>query len=118
MDAVVVSWARRHFGRQQWTHQQDSAQAHRAKATQKWYKAHFSADFITSAEWRPTRLISTQSYMVNFEARACAKPYKNLEALEQSLQRGGGDCRGKSCGARPRIFGSVLHCVLKQNTSV
>ena len=82
MDAVVVSWARRHFLRQQWTHQQDSAQAHRAKAMQKWYKAHFSADFITPAEWRPTRLISTQSYLVNFE-------YKNLEALEQSLQRGG-----------------------------
>ena len=84
LDAVVAPWARRHFGRQQWTLQQDSVPAHRAKVTQERCKAHF-IDFITSTEYSPyTRRISTiwtTAFYQILEARACGKPHKNLEAL-------------------------------------
>ena len=52
LDAVEVSLARRHFGRQKLTLQQDSAPAHRPKAKLVWNEAHFP-DVITSAEWPP-----------------------------------------------------------------
>ena len=50
LDPVVVPWARRNFGQQQCTLQQDSAPADRAKATEEWCMVNFP-DFITSAEW-------------------------------------------------------------------
>ena len=80
LDAVVVPWARRHFGRQQWTLQQDSAPAHRAKATQEWCQTNFP-DFNTSAEWPPYSPYLNPidcSFWSILEAQACAKPNKNL----------------------------------------
>ena len=41
LDAVVVPWTHRRFGRQQCTLQQDSAPAHKAKATQEWCNTYF-----------------------------------------------------------------------------
>jgi inhibitor of nuclear factor kappa-B kinase subunit alpha len=87
LEAVVLSWAQQHFGNQQWTFQQDSAPAHKAKTTQEWCRAHFP-DFISSAEWPPySPHLSHVDYSICsiLEARACAKPHKSLELLKQLL---------------------------------
>ncbi|KAL7737264.1 hypothetical protein ACLKA6_012888 [Drosophila palustris] len=87
LDAVVFPWAQQHFGDADWTFQQDSAPAHKAKMTQDWCKTHFP-DFISSVEWPPySPDLNPMDYSVwsILEARACAKPHKSLEALKQSL---------------------------------
>jgi inhibitor of nuclear factor kappa-B kinase subunit alpha len=89
LQAVVLPWAQQHFGNVDWVFQQDSAPAHRAKATQDWCKTHFP-DFIASAEWPPySPDLNPMDYSVwsILEARACAKPHKSLESLKQSLRR-------------------------------
>ena len=58
LKTVVLLWAQQRFGDVNWTFQQDSASAHKAKTTQYWCRTHFP-DFIASSEW-PTRRISTR----------------------------------------------------------
>ena len=53
-EAILEGWlkveAQRVFGQGQWTFQQDSAPAHRAKIVQDWCRAQIP-DFISSSEW-------------------------------------------------------------------
>lgn len=89
LQGVVLPWAQHHFGDSQWTFQQDSAPAHKAKLTQEWCRANYP-DFITSEEWPPySPDLNPMDYSVwsILEAKACAKPHKSLEALKRSLLR-------------------------------
>ena len=84
----VEPWARAHFGQRSWIFQQDSAPAHKARDTQQWLQQHFPG-FITSQEWPPySPDLNPMDYSVwsILEARACAKPHKNLESLRRALQ--------------------------------
>uniref|UniRef100_A0A1I7RU52 DDE_3 domain-containing protein n=1 Tax=Bursaphelenchus xylophilus TaxID=6326 RepID=A0A1I7RU52_BURXY len=89
LESVVLPWSKKHFGKQKWVFQQDSAPAHKAKSTQDWCRSHFP-DFITTADWPPySPDLNPMDYSVwsLMEARACRKPHKTLESLKQSLQR-------------------------------
>ncbi|KAM8719039.1 hypothetical protein ACLKA7_011702 [Drosophila subpalustris] len=84
---MAIPWAQQHFGDADWTFQQDSAPAHKAKMMQDWCKTLFP-DFISSVEWPPySPDLNPMDYSVwsILEARSYAKPHKSLEALKQSL---------------------------------
>lgn len=86
---VVKPWAKGHFGAQYWIFQQNTAPAHKAKKVQKWCRSHFPG-FISKEEWPPySPDLNPMDYSVwsILEARACAKPHKNLESLKQALLR-------------------------------
>ncbi|GBM01374.1 hypothetical protein AVEN_135796-1 [Araneus ventricosus] len=89
LEAVVLPWAKKHFGNVNWTFQQDSAPAHKAEKTQEWCKAHFP-DMISSAAWPPyspdLNPMDCSVWSI-LEYRACTKPHKSLDSLKQSIQR-------------------------------
>ena len=86
LESVVLPWSQQHF-EGNWTFQQDSAPAHKARKTQHWISTHFP-DFITPQEWPPYSTdLNPMDYSVwsILEARACSKPHRNLEALRRFL---------------------------------
>ncbi len=52
LEEKLLPWAQEHFGEEDWTFQQDSAPAHRARQTQDWIRLNFP-NFITSQKWPP-----------------------------------------------------------------
>ncbi|GBM38121.1 hypothetical protein AVEN_222860-1 [Araneus ventricosus] len=88
LKAVVLPWAKRHFGNVNWTFQQDSAPAHKTKKTQERCKVHFP-EMITSAEWPP---YSPDPNPIDYsvwsilESRACSITHKSLDSLKQSIR--------------------------------
>ena len=85
----VLPWSRAHFAGRNWTFQQDSAPAHKAKVVQDWCKNNFPA-MITSAEWPP---YSPDLNPLDFsvwsvlESKACSTPHKTLDSLKRSLKK-------------------------------
>ena len=86
---VVKPWSQTQFGDKRWTFQQDSAPAHRAKASVEWCRENFP-DIISPQEWPPySPDLNPLDYSIwgVLEANACAKTHTSLEALKSSLQR-------------------------------
>lgn len=85
----VLPWSQTHFAGRNWTFQQDSAPAHKAKVVQAWCKNNFPS-MITSAEWPPySPDLNPLDYSVwsVLESKACATPHKNLDSLKRALQK-------------------------------
>ena len=89
LEKVLKPWARKHFKKDMWIFQQDSAPAHRATATQEWCKANFPG-LISSEQWPPC---SPDLNPLDFsiwsilEDRVNCQKYQNLADLKRALTR-------------------------------
>ena len=89
LESALEPWANTHFQGRHWIFQQDSAPAHKSKATQTWLKAHFP-EIISPMEWpasSPDLNPMDFSIWSILESKACVKPHKSLEALKASFAR-------------------------------
>jgi hypothetical protein len=82
----LIPWAKEHFGEEYWCFQQDSAPAHKAYDTQI-FLGQFQ-DFIFRDKWPANSPdLNPLDYFVwsILEAKACAKPHKDIESLKRAL---------------------------------
>ena len=95
MDEHLSPWAEDHFGVRRWCYQHDGAPGHKAEETQTML-AKRCPDFIrvdthwrrNDGEWPPNSPdLNPMDYSVwsILEAKACAKPHKNVESLKRAL---------------------------------
>ncbi|KAI6650011.1 hypothetical protein LOD99_6226 [Oopsacas minuta] len=89
LETVVKPWAKNHFGNRQWTFQQDSAPAHKAKDTNACCRANFPG-FISSEEWPPRspdlNLLDLSIWTI-LEDKVDLKKYQSIEELKGTLTR-------------------------------
>jgi len=89
LERVVKPEGQRVFGNGQWTFQQDSAPAHRAKNNQAWCGVNLP-DFIKSSEWpasSPDLNVMDYSIWGILEARVNAIAHRSLASLKRAVRR-------------------------------
>ena len=83
LEDLILPWTREHYPNNDWTFQQDSAPAHKAKLTQQWIQEHFP-DFIDFLQWPPySPNLNHLNYFIwsYLETTTCATLHKNLMML-------------------------------------
>jgi len=89
LDGVVKPAGQQIFKNGQWTFQQDSAPAHKAKTNQAWCEANLP-DFIKASEWPASSPdLNPMDYAIwgILEARVNATKHRTLDSLKQAVQR-------------------------------
>ena len=89
LKAVVDPWARKHFGGQSWTFQQDWAPAHGAKSTLELCKELFP-DFWDKDVWpsnSPDLNPLDFSVWSILEQKVCAKRHSSIDELKKHLKK-------------------------------
>ena len=75
------------FLNQQWTFQQDSAPAHKARTTQEWLRANVP-DFISTSDWpcsSPDLNPLDYKLWSVLQTMACKKRHPNVDPLKRAL---------------------------------
>jgi inhibitor of nuclear factor kappa-B kinase subunit alpha len=88
LEGCLKAGAQRVFGQDQWTFQQDSAPAHKAKVIQDWCQAEIP-DFIRSSEWPPSSPdLNPLDYAIwgILEAKVNAIQHTSLDSLKKRLR--------------------------------
>ena len=89
LNDALLPWARKHFGRNPWTFQQDSAPSHKVRETQRFLQEKVPR-FISSQQWPP---FSTDLNPIDFsiwsilEAKVSTKKYQTVNASEIALRK-------------------------------
>lgn len=85
----LIPWARKTFGSEHWTFQQDSAPSHKANGTQNWLRSNVPV-LIDRDMWPPSSPdLNPLDYCIwgIIQAQACSKKHTSLESLKLSLTR-------------------------------
>jgi inhibitor of nuclear factor kappa-B kinase subunit alpha len=88
LEGCLKAEAQRVFGQGQWTFQQDSAPAHKAKVVQDWCRAQIP-DFISSSEWPSSSPdLNPLDYSIwgILEARVNAVQHRSVDSLKKRLR--------------------------------
>ncbi|KAL1463846.1 hypothetical protein WDU94_015547 [Cyamophila willieti] len=87
LEPVVKPLSETMFANQNWTFQQDSAPAHKAKTTQRWLAMNLP-DFIAAEDWTSgSPDLNPLDYKLwnLLEEKACSKAHRNIESLKADL---------------------------------
>ncbi|KAL1446800.1 hypothetical protein WDU94_010885 [Cyamophila willieti] len=87
LEPVVKPLSETMFANQNWTFQQDSAPAHKAKTTQRWLAVNLP-DFIAAEDWTSgSPDLNPLDYKLwnLLEEKACSKAHRNIESLKADL---------------------------------
>ena len=85
----MLPWARKHFGSEHWTFQQDSAPSYKARGTKAWLQREVPG-FILQELWPSfSPDLNPLDYCVwsILQAKVCAKKHKCLESLKKDLSQ-------------------------------
>nr|AEO90418.1 putative MhmaT1 transposase [Misgolas hubbardi] len=89
LEPVVENVNHTLFQHQQWSFQQDSAPAHKARSTQEWLRSNVP-DFITPSDWpssSPDLNPLDYKLWAILESKVCRKRHPNIDSLKRSLVR-------------------------------
>ena len=78
---------------QDWSFQQDSAPAHKARTTQQWLEANVP-DFISTSDWPSASPdLNPLDYKLwsKLQEMACKKRHPNIDSLKRSLRKAAAD---------------------------
>ena len=81
------------FHGQNWSFQQDSAPAHKARTTQQWLETNVP-DFISTSDWPSASPdLNPLDYKLwsKLQEMACKKRHPNIESLKRSLRKAATD---------------------------
>lgn len=111
----VLPWANSYFGQTNWTYQQDSAPAHKAKVVQAWCKANFP-DVISSAEWPPSSPdLNPLDYSVwgIMKTKVGTVRYANLNELRRAIEKAWAELDADVIHAAVKSFPKRLKACIK-----
>jgi transposase len=85
----LIPWARKQFGTNHWTFQQDSAPSHKARLTQQFLRENVP-QLISSQQWPPySPDLNPMDFSIwsILEAKVSTKKYESVETLKAALRR-------------------------------
>lgn len=89
LEGCLMPWADAHFGKKQWTFQQDSAPSHKAKTTIAWLKEKVPR-FISPSEWPSySPDINPMDFAIwsILESKCCSTRQVSVETLKRRLHK-------------------------------
>lgn len=116
----VLPWANSHFKGQQWTYQQDSAPAHKARIVQAWCQTNFPG-FISSSEWPPNSPdLNPLDYSIwsIMKTKACSTRHPNLASLQQALEKAWDEIDPEHVRAAVEAFPKRLKACITENGGI
>lgn len=117
LEGALEPWARKHFGRKEWTFQQDSAPSHKARINQEWLKNHVPR-FISSTQWlsnSPDANPMDFSIWSILESKVRTKKYTSMDALKKAIVREWAKIPQAHIRAACNSFFDRLRAIVKAN---
>lgn len=117
LNDALLPWARKQFGRNHWTFQQDSAPSHKARETQRFLQEKVPS-FISSQQWPPySPDLNPMDFSIwsILQAKVLTKKYETVDALKIALRREWGKIPSDHIRAACEAFSDRLDAIIRAN---